>query len=96
MVTYNCCSNYGFKLSTYAAYLSNTVWRSCHPVHWSKQMADKDQLFSQFYSEVKIIEKRDSLLTPKQQVDRLNRAGCTYFNLNPFDVMLPCTLIYSH
>uniref|UniRef100_A0A5K3EMG2 J domain-containing protein n=1 Tax=Mesocestoides corti TaxID=53468 RepID=A0A5K3EMG2_MESCO len=43
--------------------------------------------FSEFYSEVKIIEKRDSTLTPKQQIDRLNRPGCTYFNLNPFDVL---------
>lgn len=47
----------------------------------------EDSTFSQFYSEVKIIEKRDSTLTPKQQIDRLNRPGCTYFNLNPFDVL---------
>ncbi|KAM7538828.1 hypothetical protein Aperf_G00000052150 [Anoplocephala perfoliata] len=50
-------------------------------------MSEKDALFSQFYSEVKVIEKRDSTLTPKQQIDRLNRPGCTYFNLNPFDVL---------
>ncbi|KAL5106470.1 hypothetical protein TcWFU_010190 [Taenia crassiceps] len=50
-------------------------------------MGDKERLFSEFYSEVKIIEKRDSTLTPKQQIDRLNRPGCTYFNLNPFDVL---------
>ncbi|BHF76464.1 DnaJ (Hsp40), sub C, member 8 [Sparganum proliferum] len=51
-------------------------------------MADpKDKLFSEFYSEVKLIEKRDAALTPKQQIDRLNRPGCTYFNLNPFDVL---------
>ncbi|KAM3187229.1 hypothetical protein ACTXT7_002721 [Hymenolepis weldensis] len=50
-------------------------------------MGEKDGLFSQFYSEVKVIEKRDSTLTPKQQIDRLNRPGCTYFNLNPFDVL---------
>ncbi|KAL5964170.1 hypothetical protein TSMEX_008115 [Taenia solium] len=50
-------------------------------------MSDKERLFSEFYSEVKIIEKRDSTLTPKQQIDRLNRPGCTYFNLNPFDVL---------
>jgi len=35
---------------------------------------------------VKDIEIRDSVLTPKQQVDRLTRPGATYFNLNPFDV----------
>ncbi|KAL7058204.1 hypothetical protein AAHC03_016633 [Spirometra sp. Aus1] len=52
-------------------------------------MADpKDKLFSEFYSEVKLIEKRDAALTPKQQIDRLNRPGCTYFNLNPFDMSL--------
>uniref|UniRef100_A0A915EWW9 J domain-containing protein n=1 Tax=Echinococcus canadensis TaxID=519352 RepID=A0A915EWW9_9CEST len=50
-------------------------------------MGDKERLFSEFYSEVKIIEQRDSTLTPKQQIDRLNRPGCTYFNLNPFDVL---------
>ncbi|VDD80068.1 unnamed protein product [Mesocestoides corti] len=50
-------------------------------------MTDKERIFSEFYSEVKIIEKRDSTLTPKQQIDRLNRPGCTYFNLNPFDVL---------
>ncbi|EUB62382.1 DnaJ subfamily C member protein [Echinococcus granulosus] len=50
-------------------------------------MSDKERLFSEFYSEVKIIEQRDSTLTPKQQIDRLNRPGCTYFNLNPFDVL---------
>lgn len=43
---------------------------------------DKSSLFFQ----VKEIEKRDSILTNKQQIDRLNRAGSTYFNLNPFDV----------
>ncbi|VDQ13598.1 unnamed protein product [Trichobilharzia regenti] len=44
-------------------------------------------LFSTFYEEVKAIEKRDSVLTPKQQIDRLNRPGSTYFNLNPYDVL---------
>ncbi|VDP93263.1 unnamed protein product [Echinostoma caproni] len=27
-------------------------------------------------------------MTPKQQIDRLNRPGCTYFNLNPYDLSL--------
>jgi DnaJ family protein C protein 8 len=36
---------------------------------------------------VKEIEKRDSVLTPKQQIDRLLRPGSTYFNLNPFEVL---------
>jgi len=36
---------------------------------------------------VKEIEKRDSVLTPKQQIDRLLRPGSSYFNLNPFEVL---------
>ncbi|GFR98238.1 DnaJ homolog subfamily C member 8-like [Elysia marginata] len=43
--------------------------------------------FSEFYDEVKAIEKRDAVLTPKQQIDRLTRPGATYFNLNPYDVL---------
>lgn len=39
------------------------------------------------YSQVKEIEKRDSVLTPIQQIDRLLRPGSTYFNLNPFEVL---------
>lgn len=37
--------------------------------------------------QVKEIEKRDSVLTPKQQIERLLRPGSTYRNLNPFDVL---------
>ncbi|KAK3096772.1 hypothetical protein FSP39_003126, partial [Pinctada imbricata] len=36
---------------------------------------------------VKAIEHRDSVLTSKQQIDKLNRPGATYFNLNPFEVL---------
>ncbi|PAA57399.1 hypothetical protein BOX15_Mlig034182g2 [Macrostomum lignano] len=43
--------------------------------------------FQKFYEEVKQIEHRDAVLTPKQQIDRLNRPGSSYFNLNPFDVL---------
>ncbi|XP_018575949.1 dnaJ homolog subfamily C member 8-like isoform X2 [Anoplophora glabripennis] len=43
--------------------------------------------FNEFYTEVKEIEKRDSVLTPKQQIERLLRPGSTYRNLNPFDVL---------
>ncbi|XP_074648012.1 dnaJ homolog subfamily C member 8-like [Tubulanus polymorphus] len=43
--------------------------------------------FDTFYSEVKAIEKRDSVYTCKQQIDRLTRPGSTYFNLNPFDAL---------
>lgn len=40
-----------------------------------------------FVFQVKEIERRDSVLTPKQQIDRLLRPGSTYFNLNPFEVL---------
>ncbi|CAF4748324.1 unnamed protein product, partial [Rotaria magnacalcarata] len=33
----------------------------------------EDETFEQFYSEVKAIEKRDSVLTPEQQINRLLR-----------------------
>jgi DnaJ family protein C protein 8 len=52
-----------------------------------KSEPQAEALFSDFYTEVKEIEKRDSVLTPKQQIDRLTRPGATYFNLNPFDVL---------
>lgn len=47
----------------------------------------KEETFDEFYTEVKEIEKRDSVLTSKQQIDRLLRPGSTYFNLNPFEVL---------
>ncbi|XP_066573557.1 dnaJ homolog subfamily C member 8 isoform X1 [Amia ocellicauda] len=46
-----------------------------------------DEAFQVFYTEVKQIEKRDSVLTPKQQIERLTRPGASYFNLNPFEVL---------
>ncbi|MCP9260229.1 DnaJ domain protein [Dirofilaria immitis] len=42
--------------------------------------------FERFYSDLKETEKRDSVLTSKQQIDRLLRPGSTYLNLNPFEV----------
>lgn len=39
-----------------------------------------------YFLQVKQIEKRDSVLTSKQQIDRLLRPGASYFNLNPFEV----------
>lgn len=48
---------------------------------------NEDQRFSEFYTEVKQIEKRDSVLTSAQQIDRLLRPGSSYFNLNPFEVL---------
>lgn len=47
----------------------------------------KDNKFDDFIYEVKEIERRDSVLTSKQQIDRLLRPGSTYFNLNPFEVL---------
>nr|CAG4648242.1 EOG090X0DLG [Moina brachiata] len=46
-----------------------------------------DGCFQEFYTEVKQIEKRDSIWTSKQQIERLLRPGSTYFNLNPFEVL---------
>ncbi|MCI4381531.1 hypothetical protein PGIGA_G00252930 [Pangasianodon gigas] len=51
------------------------------------QSSTRDDAFQTFYTEVKQIEKRDSVLTSKQQIDRLLRPGSTYFNLNPFEVL---------
>ncbi|XP_070152669.1 dnaJ homolog subfamily C member 8 [Polyergus mexicanus] len=53
----------------------------------SENPAKKEDEFNEFYTEVKEIEKRDSVLTPKQQIDRLLRPGSSYFNLNPFEVL---------
>lgn len=43
--------------------------------------------FDNFYSELKETERKDAILTPKQQIDRLLRPGYTYRNLNPFEVL---------
>lgn len=37
--------------------------------------------------QLKETEKRDAVLTPKQQIDRLLRPGASYANLNPFEVL---------
>ncbi|XP_065277655.1 dnaJ homolog subfamily C member 8 isoform X2 [Emys orbicularis] len=47
-----------------------------------------EEAFLTFYSEVKQIEKRDSVLTPKNQIERLTRPGSSYFNLNPFELSI--------
>ncbi|XP_036300741.1 dnaJ homolog subfamily C member 8 isoform X3 [Pipistrellus kuhlii] len=44
-----------------------------------------EEAFMTFYIEVKQIEKRDSVLTSKNQIERLTRPGSSYFNLNPFE-----------
>ncbi|VDN03980.1 unnamed protein product [Thelazia callipaeda] len=44
--------------------------------------------FERFYSDLKETERKDSVLTSKQQIDRLLRPGSTYLNLNPFEVIL--------
>ncbi|CAL1584951.1 unnamed protein product [Knipowitschia caucasica] len=53
----------------------------------SSAKPESDELFQNFYTEVKQIEKRDSVFTSKQQIDRLLRPGASYFNLNPFEVL---------
>ena len=40
-----------------------------------------------FTFQLKETEKRDSVLTSKQQIDRLLRPGASYANLNPFEVL---------
>jgi DnaJ family protein C protein 8 len=49
-------------------------------------MSESD--FQSFYSEVKNIEKEDSIYTSDKQISRLLRPGSTYANLNPFEVLL--------
>ncbi|KAI2798911.1 hypothetical protein RDWZM_006914 [Blomia tropicalis] len=44
--------------------------------------------FNSFYSEVKSIEKADSIYKSEHQINRLLRPGSTYANLNPFEVLL--------
>ncbi|XP_003744264.1 dnaJ homolog subfamily C member 8 [Galendromus occidentalis] len=46
-----------------------------------------ETVMSQFLSEVKSIEEKDSKMTSGTQIDRLLRPGATYFNLNPFEVL---------
>uniref|UniRef100_A0A2K6JYS6 DnaJ homolog subfamily C member 8 n=1 Tax=Rhinopithecus bieti TaxID=61621 RepID=A0A2K6JYS6_RHIBE len=46
-----------------------------------------NEAFMTFYSEVKQIEKRDSILTSKNQIERLTHPGSSYFNLNAFEVL---------
>ncbi|KAJ1188847.1 hypothetical protein NDU88_005604 [Pleurodeles waltl] len=46
-----------------------------------------EDAFLTYYNEVKQIERRDSVLTPKQQIERLIRPGSSYFNLNPYEVL---------
>lgn len=50
-------------------------------------MSSSDK-FKSFYEEVKTIEKKDSVYTSEQQINRLLRPGSTYANLNPFEVLL--------
>nr|CAB3239109.1 dnaJ homolog subfamily C member 8-like [Phallusia mammillata] len=54
---------------------------------FSSASKDSDDPFSLYMSEVKAIEKADAVLTSSQQIDRLNRPGSKYFNLNPYDVL---------
>ena len=46
------------------------------------------QSFNAFYADLKVTEKKDAVLTPTQQIDRLLRPGCTYRNLNPYEVLM--------
>uniref|UniRef100_A0A2K6AZK1 J domain-containing protein n=1 Tax=Macaca nemestrina TaxID=9545 RepID=A0A2K6AZK1_MACNE len=46
------------------------------------------EAFMAFYSEEKQIEKRDSVLTSKNHIERLTHPGSSYFNLNPFELSI--------
>ena len=57
-------------------------WATVHEV------AKSQTWLSDFtHGEVKRIEKRDSVLMSKNQIERLTRPGSSYFNLNPFEVL---------
>lgn len=44
---------------------------------------------------MKQIEKRDSVLTGTQQIDRLLRRGAKYANLNPYEVYIDKSCIHD-
>lgn len=46
------------------------------------------QNFESFYQDLKETEKKDSVLTSAQQIERLLKPGSTYRNLNPFEVLM--------
>uniref|UniRef100_A0A2K5RKI7 J domain-containing protein n=1 Tax=Cebus imitator TaxID=2715852 RepID=A0A2K5RKI7_CEBIM len=45
-----------------------------------------EEAFMTVYTDVKQIEKRDLVLTSKNQIKRLTHPGSSYFSLNPFDL----------
>ncbi|KRZ09294.1 DnaJ -like protein subfamily C member 8, partial [Trichinella zimbabwensis] len=68
--------------------IKNNFQQQKHVVYVIMEEVDPESLFSSFYSEVKAIEKRDSVLNSKEQIHRLTKPGSTYLNLNPYDVLL--------
>uniref|UniRef100_A0A8C6DX97 Uncharacterized protein n=1 Tax=Moschus moschiferus TaxID=68415 RepID=A0A8C6DX97_MOSMO len=57
-------------------------WATVHGV-----TKNRTQLSDFTHGEVKQIEKKDSVLMSKIQIERLTRPGSSYFNLNPFEVL---------
>ncbi|KXJ17105.1 DnaJ-like subfamily C member 8 [Exaiptasia diaphana] len=49
--------------------------------------AEGDKAFSSFMTEVKQIEKDDSVWTGPKQIERLTKPGTKYLNLNPYEVL---------
>jgi len=47
-----------------------------------------DAAVSSFMSEIREVEKRDSVLTKEQQIKRLTKPGSKYGNLNPYAVLM--------
>lgn len=68
-------------MRAFVSYISNAL--SC-PV--SKYFSALLKYVYVLYIKVKAIEKKDSVLTGPQQIERLLRPGSTYFNLNPYEV----------
>ena len=63
-----------------------------HLLNLDKGMS-RSKLFDRIFVQVKVIEKRDSVLTSAQQIDRLLKPGSSYLNLNPFEVQLTNNLV---
>lgn len=49
--------------------------------------SQSEDALAEFITEVRTIEKRDSVLTAATQIQRLTKQGASYFNLNPYEVL---------
>ena len=72
--------------------ICNVLSVAMHLLNLDKGMS-RSKLFDRIFVQVKVIEKRDSVLTSAQQIDRLLKPGSSYLNLNPFEVQLTNNLV---